>query len=218
MKEAAATRARRGIAASAALGMLHVAGVAASSALLERVARTLPGFEASRLAQALSDATAEAGAEGAGGGPAWASLVLREAIVPATGEELLFRGVLFEVLRRAAGVRAAILGSALLFGLAHGDLHHGLVAGLLGVQLGCLRERHGLTAVWIAHAVNNTLVFAMPLTTAFSPACSDDRGLLGLGLALGLAGSSNAILLQVLCRGEGGGGLRSSAASGDAGA
>jgi len=209
MKEAAATRARRGIAASAAVGMLHVAGLAASSALLERIARTLPGFEASRLAQALSDATAAAGAEGAGGGLAWASLVLREAIVPATWEELLFRGVLFEILRRTAGVRAAILGSALLFGLAHGDLHHGLVAGLLGVQLGCLRERHGLTAAWAAHTVNNTLVIAMPLTTA---------GSLGLGLALGLAGISNAILLQVLCRGEGGGGLRSSAASGDAGA
>jgi hypothetical protein len=68
--------------------------------------------------------------------------------------------------------------------------------------------------------VNNGLAFAMPLTTAFWAALAAafplDGGALVLGLTLGLAGISNAILLQVLCRGEGGSAERPATTSGDA--
>ncbi len=163
---------------------LHVAGLAATSWLLERAARRLPGFETSRLAEAIARIPA---ASDVTNGPEWIRLVLRDAVVPATLEELLFRGLLYEILRRSAGVPAAIMGTALLFGLAHLDLHHGLVASLLGLQLGLLRERHGLGLAWLAHATNNVLAVSVSATAA------DWRA---TGLALALCGISNAALLQ----------------------
>ncbi len=196
---------------AAAIGALHLAGFAATSALLERAVRWLPGFEASGLAERLAGAAAAAVADGGVGG--WTRLVLREAVVPAAAEELLFRGVVFAGLRRAAGPRAAVLGSALLFGAAHGDLHHGLVAALLGIVLGCLRERHGLALAFGAHALNNALAFSVPAGPAFfgmGPA-------MDLALGLVLAGSSNAVLLQALRSGARGDPRRAEATSGDAG-
>lgn len=213
MTDSAGVRARGAgaIGRAAAIGVLHLAGFAATSALLVRAARRLPGFAASGLAERLARAAA---AEPAGGGGigAWIQLLLREAIVPAAAEELLFRGLVFAGLRRAAGPRTAILGSALLFGAAHGDLHHGLVAALLGIALGCLRERHGLAFALTAHALNNALAFAAPAGIALFG--QEAAG--GLALGLLLAGSSNAVLLQALRR-PGRGDLRGApAASGDA--
>jgi hypothetical protein len=208
-------RSRSGSAAAAGgtvIPALHLAGFAATSALLERAVRRLPGFDASALAERLAGAAA---AEIAGGGVGgWVRLLVREAVVPATVEELLFRGIVFAGLRRAAGPRAAILGSALLFGAAHGDLHHGLVAALLGISLGCLRERHGLALAFGAHALNNALAFSAPAWMALS----GQGGPSSLAIGLLLAGSSNAILLQSLRR-EGRGDRRGAPApSGDASA
>jgi membrane protease YdiL (CAAX protease family) len=78
------------------------------------------------------------------------------AILVAIVEEIFFRGLVFEGLRRHLGLRTAVLGSALLFGLAHLDLHQGVAAGLLGVQLGALRAVLGLPVAIFAHALNNT--------------------------------------------------------------
>lgn len=183
---------------------LHVAGFAASSWLLEQAARRLPGFDASRLAAAT---TAVAPAASATNAQDWVRLVLREAIVPATFEELLFRGLLYEILRRTAGVPAAILGSALAFGIAHLDPIHALVATLLGLQLGLLRERHGLGLAWLAHATNNALAVSA------SPGSADWRA---MGLAMVLCGISNATLLQPMRSAPRGRSPGGSPASGDA--
>ena len=199
----------------AAIGALHLAGFAATSALLGDVAHRLPGFETSGLAESLARADAAEGG-GADGGCSWIWQLAREAVVPAIVEELLFRGVLFAGLRRFGGPRAAILGSALLFGAAHGDLHHGLVAGLLGVPLGCLRERHGLAFALAAHAINNALAFADPAgSILFGKGEGFDRAI-GLAIGLVLAGSSNAVLLQSLRRGARGDRRGPAATSGDA--
>ena len=163
---------------------LHVAGFAASSWLLERVARLLPGFDTSRLAGAIATAQAAAAATNA---QDWIRLVLRDAVVPATLEELLFRGLFYAILRRSVSVPAAIVGTAVLFGLTHLDLHHALVATLLGLQLGLLRERFGLGLAWLAHATNNVLAVSV------SGVSADWRT---TGLAIALCGISNAALLQ----------------------
>ena len=163
---------------------LHVAGFAASSWLLERVARLLPGFDTSRLAGAIATAQAAAAATNA---QDWIRLVLRDAVVPATLEELLFRGLFYAILRRSVSVPAAIVGTAVLFGLTHLDLHHALVATLLGLQLGLLRERFGLGPAWLAHATNNVLAVSV------SGVSADWRT---TGLAIALCGISNAALLQ----------------------
>ena len=163
---------------------LHVAGFAASSWLLERVARLLPGFDTSRLAGAIATAEAAAAATNA---QDWIRLVLRDAVVPATLEELLFRGLFYAILRRSVSVPAAIVGTAVLFGLTHLDLHHALVATLLGLQLGLLRERFGLGPASLAHATNNVLAVSV------SGVSADWRT---TGLAIALCGISNAALLQ----------------------
>ena len=75
-------------------------------------------------------------------------------------EEVIFRGILFKTLRAKFSVVLSILGSALVFALAHG---YGLLAFLAVFWSGCLwawsYERTGsLLPGMLAHAVNNGLV------------------------------------------------------------
>jgi membrane protease YdiL (CAAX protease family) len=87
----------------------------------------------------------------------------------APAEELLFRGVVQGLLRRAAGVGPAILGSSLLFGFAHYLALGGsgsrvatiAVIVILGLLLGLVYELSENLAVPIAvHAGWNVVVFA----------------------------------------------------------
>ena len=75
-------------------------------------------------------------------------------------EELIFRGILYATLRAKYSVLVSVLGSALLFALAHG---YGLLAFFAVLWSGCLwawsYERTGsLIPGVLAHAVNNGLV------------------------------------------------------------
>ena len=62
------------------------------------------------------------------------------ALTPAICEELLFRGLLFAGLRKL-GPTAAVVVSALLFGLAHGSVYRLLPTAFLGVIIGLTRLR-----------------------------------------------------------------------------
>lgn len=76
-------------------------------------------------------------------------------VLPAIGEEFIFRGVILGNLLRY-GERTAVMVSALLFGLAHWNLAYLPLYTLLGVYLGGLRVRsHNLLWPILAHAVNN---------------------------------------------------------------
>lgn len=80
-------------------------------------------------------------------------------VLPAIGEELLFRGAL-QGLLRPCGSAAAIFGPALLFGLLHLDPIQGLTAFVCAVFLGWLAERSGSILPGMAlHFVNNCLAF-----------------------------------------------------------
>jgi hypothetical protein len=132
--------------------VLQILGVLATSHLLERAVRLLPGAADSRVATRL--------AESAAGDPALRfEEFLRDALLTGTIEELFFRGLVFEIVRRMRGPGTAILTSALLFGLAHGDWHQGVAAGLLGLQLGTIRLFFGLPLAIVAHVTNNALAF-----------------------------------------------------------
>ena len=78
-------------------------------------------------------------------------------------EELLCRGVLFEVLNRRWGVKVSILVSALFFGLLHiGNLANAVVAIVAGFIFGALYVRtSSLYVTIIIHAINNALAFAL---------------------------------------------------------
>jgi membrane protease YdiL (CAAX protease family) len=72
------------------------------------------------------------------------------------GEEWLFRGSLFAILRRRRGPAVAIVGSALAFGLFHLHPIQSVVAAAAGLALGWLREHGGrLWPCVLAHAAHN---------------------------------------------------------------
>ena len=77
-------------------------------------------------------------------------------------EELLCRGVLFEVLNRRWNVKVSILVSALFFGLLHFSPANAIVAVVAGLIFGVLYVRtSSLYVTIIIHAVNNTLAFLL---------------------------------------------------------
>lgn len=78
-------------------------------------------------------------------------------LIPPLVEELLFRGVAIGVLRRWGGTFAVVV-SALLFGLYHGNIQQFVFAFLVGLILGWLRLRTGsLLPCMGLHMLNNGL-------------------------------------------------------------
>lgn len=82
------------------------------------------------------------------------------ALVPAVCEELFFRGALQQILRQRIGnLHLAILLTALIFSLAHGDIYGLAPRFVLGVLLGYLYCLSGSLLVNVtAHFVNNAIV------------------------------------------------------------
>lgn len=77
-------------------------------------------------------------------------------------EELLCRGLLFEVLHRRMGVKMSILFSSLFFGLIHVEAATAVVAVVAGIIFGVLYVRTAsLYATIIIHSINNAMAFAL---------------------------------------------------------
>jgi membrane protease YdiL (CAAX protease family) len=84
-------------------------------------------------------------------------------------EEVLFRGVLFATICGLGWRKSAYLGTALLFGLIHGNTAAFLPLTLFGLVLAWLYERTGnLLAPVVAHAVFNLAPFVL-LALGFKP-------------------------------------------------
>jgi membrane protease YdiL (CAAX protease family) len=81
------------------------------------------------------------------------------ALLAGLGEEMLFRGVLQEVLRRRLSLWGAVAASNLLFGLLHLITPtYAVIAGLMGVYLSCLWIASGnLLVVVVTHALYDFL-------------------------------------------------------------
>ena len=119
-------------------------------------------------------------------------------------EEILFRGLLTPVFRRAAGTLVAVVASSALFGLIHIDtLRDGSAvyyrvpfAFFLGMLLAKLRiETDSLWAPMIAHATLNATTFVVVIL-AEEPAATlpDPQPLVALGMLL--VGSTVAMALM----------------------
>ncbi len=98
----------------------------------------------------------------------WVFSILAIAIAPAACEEILFRGLITPVFRRAAGPLFAVLASAALFGAIHVDSMAGGTkvfyrvpfAFILGILLARLRlDTDSLWPSMIAHATLNSTTF-----------------------------------------------------------
>ena len=84
-------------------------------------------------------------------------LLLGVFLVP-IAEEIFFRGVLYQWMRDRLGVWIAIPGSALIFGLLHGEISVADATFVMGLILAWFYERSN--SLWpsiIIHIVNNSL-------------------------------------------------------------
>lgn len=85
--------------------------------------------------------------------------ILLLAIMPAIGEELLFRGMILHGLRSRFNDVCSVLMSAIMFALMHGNLQQFVYPFLLGVIMGWIVLRTGsLVSSVIVHFTNNFLV------------------------------------------------------------
>lgn len=113
--------------------------------------------------------------------------VLAIAAAPAAFEETLVRGVVLPSFRPALGATWAVLSSALIFALMHGDLYRLLFTFAVGSVLGVVRLRAGaLLPCILVHATLNTLTFLLaPLVDEPGESLPDPRPLLGAALLAG---------------------------------
>lgn len=90
------------------------------------------------------------------------------AVIPPIVEELLFRGMILHSLRKY-GDGFAIVGSALLFGLYHGNFVQMVFAFIAGLVMALVVVRTG--SLWtsiLIHFMNNFISFALELTQRYA--------------------------------------------------
>ncbi|MFO0758497.1 MAG: ABC transporter permease subunit/CPBP intramembrane protease [Byssovorax sp.] len=136
------------------------------------------------------------------GGKPFFVLLLVTALTPAICEELLFRGMLVSGLRRL-GTPAAVVISALLFGIAHASIYRLLPTFFLGsvLALARLRSRSILPGMLI-HFANNGIAVGL---LYFRPAWAEQASRAGT-FPLALTGGALVMFvagLLLLPRGEG---------------
>jgi len=122
------------------------------------------------------------------------SMFLYASIFAPVWEELLFRGYVLRTLR-PYGKRFAILGSALLFGLFHGNLLQTPYAVLMGLLLGYVTVEYSIGWAVFLHTFNN-LILADLLTRLTASWSEMAYGTLNLLLFGGGAVASAVILLK----------------------
>lgn len=89
--------------------------------------------------------------------PLWARMLCYEVVAPVS-EELLFRQVIYKRLRQISPIWPAVIISAVLFGLYHGNLVQGIYAFIMGILLALVYEWTGsLFAPIVFHMVANHL-------------------------------------------------------------
>ena len=91
--------------------------------------------------------------------PLWAGILLYGIVSP-VAEEMVFRGIVFNRLKRFFGKNIAIAGSALIFGLYHGNMVQGLYGFILGLLIAFFYEQYGSFVVPVLlHSAVNVCVY-----------------------------------------------------------
>lgn len=134
---------------------------------------------------------------------------LAAALMASVGEELLFRGVLFRILEQALGTLIALLGSALLFGLAHmlnpsatliGSLIIAVEAGLmLGMAYVATRNIWFPIGIHLAWNFTQGGIFGASGKATASPSLVQTTFAGPDWLTGGMAGTENSIITVTLC-------------------
>ena len=112
------------------------------------------------------------------------SLLILGFAVP-IAEELMFRGLIFRHLKSFMGRKTAIVLSALLFGMYHGNMVQGIYAFLMGFLLVWVYERFGsIFAPVLFHCAANSFVYL-----AADVEVLGQSGGIVVSCALGMAGA-----------------------------
>ena len=108
-----------------------------------------------------ADAAARQAAAAENSAPLAAGLLVYGIVTP-LAEEYVFRGVIFGRMQRQLSLRAAVIGSALLFGIYHGNLSQMLFAAGMGMVFAMFCARSGgIFVPLLCHAIVNALVFLL---------------------------------------------------------
>lgn len=106
-------------------------------------------------------------------------------------EEVIFRGIIYNRIRKYFPVPISILVSALIFGCYHGNVIQMLYAVIMGLSLALVYECHGrlLAAPVLFHCGANLIVYFMSKSNAFSVGgISVFYGVMLLLVAAGISG------------------------------
>lgn len=95
-----------------------------------------------------------------------ASMLLYASFIGPVSEEIIFRGFVMRGFEKY-GARYAVLMSAVIFGLFHGNLIQSIFAGLVGLVLGYTAMRYSIKWAVLLHIINN-FVFGELLTRLLS--------------------------------------------------
>ena len=88
-------------------------------------------------------------------------MILFGLISPIT-EEIVFRGLIFNCMRRYFPHAAAVIASGVLFGIYHGNPVQGLYGGCMGILMAYLYERmHSFAIPCLFHATANLMVYSV---------------------------------------------------------
>lgn len=102
-------------------------------------------------------------------------------------EEIVFRGLIFNRLRRYCGAATAVIVSGLLFGLYHGNLVQGVYGGCMGMLMAYVYLRlQSFFYPCLFHAAANLAVFALAQNAALHAQVFTVRGCAAL-LAVAVA-------------------------------
>ncbi|WP_338658250.1 type II CAAX endopeptidase family protein [Paraclostridium sordellii] len=101
----------------------------------------------------------------------WSQLILAIVLIPIY-EEIFFRRVIFGYLREKYNLIGAVIGQALVFGLAHGNIVQGVYTFILGIALALIYVySESLVGSIIVHMIFNLLgILVIPKLIAINPA------------------------------------------------
>ena len=91
--------------------------------------------------------------------PLWAGILLYGVVAP-VAEEMVFRGIVYNRLNRLFNKTIAIIGSAILFGVYHGNIVQASYGFILGLLIAFFYERyHSFAVPVLLHSVANVCVY-----------------------------------------------------------
>ena len=93
--------------------------------------------------------------------PLWAGIILYGMVSP-LAEEVVFRGIVYNRLRRQYTRGIAIVGSALIFGVYHGNIVQAFYGFVLGILIAVLYEKYAsFLAPVLLHSAANIFVYVV---------------------------------------------------------